>query len=41
MNTRYSGAYNAIIDKIFVWNKLLLENITNEMTIGKLWDLLQ
>lgn len=32
--------YNAIIDKIFGWNKTLLENITDDMTIGKLWDLL-
>ena len=32
--------YNAIIDKIFGWNKILLENITDDMTIGKLWDLL-
>lgn len=41
VNTRYSGMYNAIIDKIFSWNKALLENITDDMTIGKLWDLLQ
>ena len=40
VNTRYSGAYNAIIDKVFAWNKTLLEHITDEITIGQLWELL-